>query len=59
MLFRMVAQEKEFDASTFWFVILPIMIVCILLFGLYAIFRVSSVNTTHFAKIKQLIKNSR
>jgi hypothetical protein len=54
----MVEEEKELDTSTFWFIILPIMIISILFFGIYVLFRVSSVQTTHFDKLKQLI-NSR
>ena len=48
-------EEKEVDTSRFWFIILPIMIVSILFFGIYVLFRVSSVQTTHFDKLKQLI----
>jgi hypothetical protein len=51
----MVEEEKEFDTSTFWFIILPIMIIIILFFGVFVLFRVSSVQTTNFSKLKQLI----
>ena len=51
----MAEEEKELDTSTFWFIILPIMIICILFFGIYVLFRVSSVQTTHFDKLKQLM----
>lgn len=54
----MVEEEKEFDTSTFWFIILPIMIISILFFGIYAIFRVSSVQTTHFNLLQQLISKN-
>lgn len=50
-------EEKEADTSRFWFIILPIMIVSILFFGIYVLFRVSSAQTTHFDKLKQLISS--
>lgn len=55
----MVQEEKEFDTSNFWFIILPIMIILILMFGIYSLFRVSSVQTTNFSKLKQLIYSSK
>lgn len=58
MLFRMVQEEKEFDTSTYWFIILPVMIICILFFGIYTIFRVSSVQTTQFSNLQWLIKTN-
>jgi hypothetical protein len=56
MLFRMVQEEKEFDTSTYWFIILPVMIISILFFGFYTLFRVSSVQTTQFSKLESLVK---